>query len=65
MFLQTGPAETTSYMILGFAVIFSVLLIYLASFSLRSRNLRSDLELLEKPKRKPSRRPKKKRKTKR
>lgn len=46
MFLQT--AETTNYMILGYAVIFGVLFLHLASFVVRNRNLRHDLEMLEK-----------------
>lgn len=39
--------ETTNYMILGFAVIFTVLFVHIASFSIRSRNLTRDLEILE------------------
>jgi hypothetical protein len=64
MFLQTGPAETTSYLILGYAVIFGVLFLHLASFAVRNRNLRADLELLEKLEKKPSKRraPKRKKK---
>ena len=46
-FLQTGPAETTSYMIAGYAVIFGVMLIYLVSLVVRQNNLKRDLELLE------------------
>jgi TRAP-type C4-dicarboxylate transport system permease small subunit len=44
---QQGPANTLSYMILGYAVIFGVILIYLASLAIRSRNLRQDLEVLK------------------
>lgn len=44
---QQGPANTVSYMILGYAVIFVVILIYLASLAIRSRNLRQDLEILK------------------
>ncbi len=64
MFLQTGPAETTSYLILGYAVIFGVLFLHLASFVVRNRNLRTDLELLEKLDKKSSTRraPKRKKK---
>lgn len=47
IFLQEGPPETTGYMILGYAVIFGVLLLHLASLALRRRNLEQDLELLE------------------
>ncbi len=46
LFLQQGPANTVSYMILGYAVIFGVILIYLVSLAIRSRNLRQDLEVL-------------------
>jgi hypothetical protein len=45
-FLQQGPAETTGYMIAGYAVIFGVILIYMISLYLRSRNLKQDLDLL-------------------
>ena len=45
--LQEGPAETTTYMIAGYAVIFAVMFIYLASLYLRRRNLRQDLKLLQ------------------
>lgn len=46
-FLQQGPANTTSYMIAGYTVIFGVMLIYLISLWLRQRNLQQDLEALE------------------
>ena len=46
-FLQQGPAETSSYMIAGYIVIFGVMLIYLASLRLRRRNLAQDLEVLK------------------
>jgi CcmD family protein len=44
---QPGPANTVSYMILGYAVIFIVIFIYLMSLAIRSRNLRQDLEVLK------------------
>jgi hypothetical protein len=47
--LQEAPAETTSYMIAGYAVIFGVMLIYLVSLYIRQRNLKQDLEVLEEP----------------
>ncbi len=47
MMLQEGPAQTTNYMIFGYAVIFGVLLIYIISLYLRQRNLERDLELME------------------
>lgn len=46
-FLQEAPADTTSYMIAGYAVIFGVMLLYLISLLVRQRNLQKDLEVLE------------------
>ena len=45
--LQEGPADTTGFMIAGYAVIFGVMLIYLISLLVRQRNLQKDLEVLE------------------
>lgn len=45
--LQEAPADTTSYMIAGYAVIFGVMLLYLISLLVRQRNLQKDLEVLE------------------
>jgi hypothetical protein len=42
-----GPANTLNYMVAGYAVIFTVLVIYLASLVIRWRNLRQDQEMLE------------------
>ncbi|MEJ2262998.1 MAG: hypothetical protein P8X95_06105 [Anaerolineales bacterium] len=47
LLLQDGPAETTNFMIAGYAVIFGVMLIYLVSLNVRRRNLRQDLEMLQ------------------
>ena len=47
LFLQQGPADTVAYMIAGYAVIFGVILIYLASLAIRNRNLKQDLEILQ------------------
>lgn len=47
MFFQDAPANTTTFMIAGYAVIFGVMLIYLISLYLRQRNLNQDLEVLE------------------
>jgi len=47
LFMQQGPANTVNYMIAGYAVIFSVILIYLVSLVIRNRNLKQDLEVLE------------------
>lgn len=46
-FLQEAPADTTTYMIAGYAVIFGVMLIYLVSLRLRRRNLKQDMEVLQ------------------
>lgn len=45
--LQEGPADTTNFMIAGYAVIFGVMLIYLISLLVRQRNLQKDLEVLD------------------
>lgn len=42
-----GPAETMSYMIAGYAVIFGVMLFYLGSLVVRWRSLRQDEELMK------------------
>lgn len=47
LLLQDGPAETTNFMIAGYAVIFGVMLIYLISLNVRRRNLRQDLEMFQ------------------
>jgi hypothetical protein len=44
---QEGAAETTGYMIAGYAVIFGVMLLYLVSVIVRRRSLEQDLETLE------------------
>ncbi len=45
--IQQAPAETTRYMIAGYAVIFSVMLLYIISIFIRRRNLRRDLQMLD------------------
>jgi CcmD family protein len=45
--LQQAPAETTRYMIAGYAVIFTVMLLYVLSLVVRRRNLERDLETLK------------------
>ncbi len=47
LFLQIPPLETTNYMIAGYAVIFTVILLYILSLYLRTRNLKQDIEVLE------------------
>ncbi len=46
-FLQQGPAETTAYMVAGYAIIFGVMFLYLVSLIVRKRNLEQDLEVLQ------------------
>ena len=45
-FLETTP-DTSSYMIAGYAIAFGVMLIYVVSLYIRSRNLSRDLSMLE------------------
>jgi hypothetical protein len=48
MFLsEPPPADTTGYMIAGYAIIFAVMAIYLLSLWLRQRNLQQDLDTLD------------------
>ena len=47
MFLQDAPAETASYMILGFGVILGLIGLYLVSLAVRWRNAQRDLRMLE------------------
>ena len=42
-----APPETTNYMIAGYIVIFSVMVIYIASLFLRRRQLEQDIKILE------------------
>ncbi len=47
MFLFETPPDTSQYMIAGYAIAFGVMLVYVFSLFLRSRNLRRDLTVLE------------------
>ena len=47
IYLQDAPANTTTYMIAGYIVIFGLMLIYLISLIVRRRNLQQDAEVLE------------------
>lgn len=47
MFLQQTTPDTLTYMIAGYAVLAVVLGVYLASFFVRFRNLKQDLEVLQ------------------
>ena len=46
MLLQTAPADTTSYMLVGFGLIFGAIGLYVLSLYVRSRNLAKDLAVL-------------------
>jgi hypothetical protein len=47
MFFLEPPQNTSTYMIAGYAVAFGVMLIYVVSLFIRSRNLKRDLSTLE------------------
>ena len=47
MFLQDAPADTASYMILGFGLILGLFGLYLVSLAVRWRNAQRDLRMLE------------------
>jgi len=47
MFFQEAPANTTTYMIAGYVIIFGVMLLYIISLYLRNRNLERDLDVLQ------------------
>ncbi len=47
MLLQEAPADTLSYMILGYSVILGTITLFLTSLVLRFRNLARDLKALE------------------
>lgn len=46
LFLETPP-DTSQYMVAGYAIAFGVMLIYVVSMFIRSRNLKRDLSMLE------------------
>lgn len=47
MFFFETPPDTSTYMIAGYAIAFGVMLIYVVSLFIRSRNLNRDLSMLE------------------
>jgi CcmD family protein len=47
MLFAEGPIETTNYMILGFAVIFTVIFVYVGSLYARANRAKKDLKMLE------------------
>lgn len=62
MLTNFGPAETTNYLIFGLAVVFGALMLHIASISMRARNLRADLVLLENLQKKGKKKPAKRKK---
>jgi hypothetical protein len=44
---MTSTPETTNYMILGYVVFTTVMVLYLVSLYFRNRSLKQDIELLE------------------
>ncbi len=47
MLFQEAPPDTSVYMIAGYVIFFLILVIYLASLFIRTRNLNQDLTTLE------------------
>ncbi len=47
MLIQPPPAETFSYMVLGFTVILGSMALFILSLAVRYRSLKRDLDLLE------------------
>jgi hypothetical protein len=47
MFFLETPPDTSQYMIAGYAVSFIVMILYVVSLYVRSRNLQRDLSMLE------------------
>jgi hypothetical protein len=45
--MDTGPANTLNYYIVGYVVFFTVSIIYLVSLALRARNLREDIKTMD------------------
>ena len=47
MFFFDSPPDTSQYMIAGYAIAFGVMLLYVVSLFIRSRNLNRDMSMLE------------------
>jgi hypothetical protein len=47
MFFLETPPNTSQYMVAGYAIAFGVMLFYVASLFIRSRNLNRDMSMLE------------------
>ncbi len=47
MFIQDTPPNTSTYMIAGYTIFFILIILYLVSLFIRTRNLNQDLTILE------------------
>ncbi len=47
MFLQTAPADTLDFMLLGFGVILGTIALFVLSLAVRMRNLHRDAQLID------------------
>lgn len=47
MFFLETPPDTSQYMVAGYAIAFGVMLLYVLSLIIRSRNLNRDVSMLE------------------
>jgi len=47
MFFLETPPDTSQYMVAGYAIAFGVMLVYVVSMFVRSRNLQRDMSMLE------------------
>ena len=47
MFILDAPPDTSAYMIAGYTIFFILLILYLISLFIRTRNLNQDLKILE------------------
>ncbi|GEM_PF-222435 len=47
MFILDTPPDTSTYMIAGYSIFFILIILYLISLFIRTRNLNEDLSILE------------------
>ena len=47
MYFLQGPADTVSYMIMGFVVILGTMAVYITSLMIRMQNLKKDQAVLD------------------
>ena len=50
MFILDTPPDTSAYMIAGYTIFFILIILYLISIFIRTRNLNQDLSILERMK---------------